>query len=182
MGREDVLPVGCNLEAIEFNIQWVLSVGLLPQSKLLKERLEQLSHFRYYFENEYGKSVFVMSFSPLIRGNINLIQDCITTLNNFINFKCDINTLVSSFVFPRIDELCKFRRNQIEEVIFLDRLLSKSTKRIGLIDYSYTSLNEALRIFRKDLSDLETKVNTLKLRLLLSEVLSPAPDGLYHMW
>jgi len=182
VGREDVLPVGSDLKAIEFMIQWVLSVGLLPQSKKLKERLEQLSHFRYYFESEYGKSIFVMSFSPLVRGNFSLLKDCVSTLDNFINFKCSINTLVDTFVFPDIDQLCKFRRNQIEEVIYLDRLLSKSSKEVDLIDYSYTRLNERLRIFRKDLSDCRSKIGQLELKLLLSEMLSPAPDGLYHMW
>jgi hypothetical protein len=36
--------------------------------------------------------------------------------------------LIDNFMFPDVDDLCKFRRNMLEEVIFLDQILKKSMR------------------------------------------------------
>jgi hypothetical protein len=143
-------PVGLAKEATEFGIQWVLSLGLLSQSDRLIERLYKLKCvLPLSVEADFNTSLYTFHQSPLVIGTKIQLQDCLRILYKYLSGKTTLNQLVDSMVFPDIETLTQFRRNQIEEVIFLDHLWRKSLNRLLHDDLS--SLSEDLFAFKKSL-------------------------------
>jgi hypothetical protein len=156
----DFVPVGSSQEAISRAVNWVLCVGLLSQSERLEERFHKLAHLPLDFEVEFNAPVYAFSQSPLIHGSVNQIRKTITVLFQFLGNKCKLDKLIDQFVFPDMDQLCKFRRNQIEEVIFLDQLVRRSIKRLNLQE-DYDVLDNDIFNLKKSLLEKSEDIDKI---------------------
>jgi hypothetical protein len=141
---DDMLThLGFSKEATNSYISWVFSSGLLSQKERIVERLYTLNNvLPLDIEARYNTSMQAFKYSPLIFGLKSQIFSSLKVLYSYLSGKTSLDLLVKEMVFPGMDVLAGFRRNEIEEVIYLDRLWKTSYRKVNFFSMSESSFDD----------------------------------------